>query len=105
MGLSRQISNVAHFNPSYRQQAIACQSISEAWFTREYIGSGIPPAEHPLADMLDMRSTVCGSCQGQEILVIYAKRSIHPANGDEYFDYEVICSSCGKFTLISCADN
>lgn len=66
-----------------------------------YKGTGVAPAVHPL----HLPVEGCEACQSTEVLVIAAQYSSSPMNGDEYWDYEIECQACGKFTQRSYADN
>ena len=61
-----------------------------------YLGTGIAPDDHPLAD--DISLVMCDACKSLDVLVIAAQHNIHPFSGDAYWDAEIACNECGKFT-------
>jgi len=68
-----------------------------------YKGSGVPRDRHPLGGSIKFRA--CAACESENVLVIAAQWNVHRMNGDEYYDYELVCDDCGKFTRVSFADN
>jgi hypothetical protein len=68
-----------------------------------YLGTGIKPGDHPLAWRIPFDN--CGQCQSANVLVIAAQFVVHPMSGDLYWDYEIVCADCGKFTTRSYAEN
>ena len=80
------------------------KTISEGnGFRWEYAGTGVRISEHPLKKGCDMHG--CGSCKSRNVKVIYAQMNIHPMSGDKYYDYEIFCEDCGKYTTRSYAEN
>jgi hypothetical protein len=69
-----------------------------------YKGTGIVAAKHPLEGWI-LFSTDCGACESEDTLIIAAQWSVNYHNGDRYWDYELACQSCGKFTQRSFAEN
>lgn len=105
MGFSSRSSNEPYFNRNYKNDSQLCAKINDEAFKSEYAGSGISLQEHPLKEDLNMEKRTCVACRSKNIKVIYAQRSIHPMNGDEYYDFEVVCGNCGIFSIFSFADN
>ncbi len=68
-----------------------------------YRGSGISQGEHPLKDRINFYE--CGNCKNKNTKIIYAKWVVHPMSGDVYWDYEMHCEKCGKYTTYSYAEN
>jgi len=68
-----------------------------------YYGTGIPPASHPLNGTIPMRG--CAHCGSDNVLVLYAQWSVSVHSGDCYWDYEIVCQECQKFTTRSFAEN
>ena len=68
-----------------------------------FLGTGIKPSDHPLAWRIEFGG--CGHCQSNNVLVIAAQYSVHPFSGDLYWDYEIVCNECGKFTTRSYSEN
>jgi hypothetical protein len=68
-----------------------------------YWGTGISYEEHPLKDKFSFY--VCGNCESKSVKIIYAKWAVHPMSGDVYWDYEIHCEDCGKYTTYSYAEN
>ena len=66
-------------------------------------GTGVRMDEHPLQRNCNMRG--CGNCESENVLVIYAQWSVSVHSGDSYWDYEIICEDCGKFTSRSFSEN
>jgi len=68
-----------------------------------YRGNGVKIDAHPLKDRLHMNG--CGNCRGENVLIIYAQWSVSTASGNEYWDYEMFCRDCGKYTSRSFSEN
>ncbi|MGY5854803.1 MAG: hypothetical protein RTU92_14640 [Candidatus Thorarchaeota archaeon] len=73
------------------------------WIAMVYTGTGVSIDEHPLNGKIWMKG--CGNCESENVKVIYAQWSVSPHSGDAYWDYEMICSDCGKFTSRSFNEN
>lgn len=80
----------------------ACELIPSSF--EWYIGTGIVAAEHPLDGWIIFDAT-CAACKSEDVLVIAAQWNVSMNNGDRYWDYELACQSCGKFTQNSFAEN
>ena len=72
-------------------------------FKMIYFGLGITRNKHPLKKRINMRE--CGNCNNADVKVIYAQWSVHPMSGDTYWDYEVYCEKCKKYSSRSFAGN
>lgn len=105
MGFSKYVRRSSHFNPKFATQKEACTEISPDAFKSEYIGCGISPSKHPLNGTIYMEGRSCLNCGSEKVKVIYAQRTIHPMNGNEYFDLELVCEDCMQFSLYAYADN
>lgn len=68
-----------------------------------YKGTGVAPGDHPLASCIPFKA--CEACGSDRVLVIAAQWNVHWMKGDEYWDYELECQMCKKFTQRSFADN
>ncbi|MBI1881695.1 MAG: hypothetical protein HYR94_26250 [Chloroflexi bacterium] len=68
-----------------------------------YKGTGLAPQAHPLAGYIPFKE--CAACGSSQVVVIAAQWNVHVMNGDEYWDYELACQICHKFTQRSFADN
>ena len=68
-----------------------------------YFGSGIAPSKHPLKK--HVRFGKCENCNDPDVKVIYAQWSVHPMSGDAYWDYELFCEKCKKYSSRSYAEN
>ena len=68
-----------------------------------YKGTGIVANEHPLAKYIPFKG--CANCDNDDVLVIAAQWNVNMMNGDEYWDYEIECQQCRKYTKRSFADN
>jgi len=66
-------------------------------------GTGVRWDDHPLGRLIP--HSACGACGGRDVLVVAAQRCVHPHSGDEYWDSEVRCCTCGRYTQRSFADN
>ena len=73
------------------------------WTSMEYAGTGVSLDKHPLNDRIWMKG--CGNCEGENVKVIYAHWCVSTASGDAYWDYEIICEDCGKYTSRSFNEN
>ena len=69
----------------------------------EFFGTGIPINEHPLENRCNMHG--CGECKSDNVKVIYGKWCVSTHSGDAYWDYEIACGECGKFTARSFSEN
>lgn len=72
-----------------------------AW--QEFYGTGVPFDGHPLEKHINFNG--CGACESSNVNVIYATWSVSTASGDAYWDYEIVCGDCGKFTARSFNEN
>ncbi len=68
-----------------------------------YRGQGIKASKHPLRQHIDFGT--CANCESSDVLVIAAQFNVHMMSGDKYYDYEIECQACGKFTRASYAEN
>lgn len=73
------------------------------WTWMQYEGTGVTIDEHPLKERCHMRG--CGECSSENVLVIFGRWCVSTASGDEYWDYEIKCIDCGKFTARLFSDN
>lgn len=104
MGSSRWLGDSPRFTRPdyktyYRDPCVREEDFGKTW----YRGTGIVRSEHPLADRLSF--STCDGCESRDVLVIAAQRSVHPMSGDLYYDYELECCRCGRFTARSFAGN
>ena len=76
---------------------------SNEWLGMTFRGTGVRIDDHPCKNRLHMRG--CGECSSNNVMVIYAQWSVSPHSGDSYWDYEVVCDDCGKFTARSFNEN
>ena len=79
----------------------ACQLHPDGF--KWYKGTGIAPSAHPLAGHIPFKE--CAGCGSDRVLIIAAQWNVHWLNGDEYWDYEIECQVCQRFTQRSFADN
>ncbi len=77
--------------------------LSNSYHQTWYAGTGIRPAEHPLEGYIGFSG--CGSCGSGDVLVIAAQWCVSYASGDAYWDYEIACNACGKYTQRSYCEN
>jgi hypothetical protein len=66
-------------------------------------GKGCKIEDHPLKDRTNMHG--CEECKSEDVLVIYGQWSVSTHSGDSYWDYEVVCQDCGKYTARSFNEN
>ena len=71
--------------------------------SREYYGTGVQINEHPLKNHINFYG--CGECESTNVKVIYGQWCVSTASGDAYWDYEIVCDDCGKFTARSYNEN
>lgn len=69
-----------------------------------YRGTGIAPLRHPIHGHIPFQYASCGNCESKDVLVIVAQWNVSYSNGDRYWDYEIECQECGKFTKRSYCD-
>lgn len=67
-----------------------------------YVGTGIAPHDHPLASHIFFAG--CAACGSEQVLVIAAQWNVSYASGDAYWDYEIVCQECHKYTKRAYAD-
>lgn len=103
MGLNSWVHKTPALTLADYQQCFASDGAVFADGSGWYRGTGIAPAAHPLAGEIPFAG--CEHCTSRNVLVIAAQRSIHPMSGDEYWDYELVCQICGRFTQRSYAEN
>ena len=81
-----------------------CIPTERNWELQEiFYGTGIKPADHPMTGTIPFRG--CGHCESENVLVIYTQWSVSSASGDCYWDYEIACQDCHKFTARSFSEN
>ena len=68
-----------------------------------YEGTGISPNNHPFKKRIRMWG--CRNCDNEEVKVIYVRWVVHPMSGDKYWDYEIHCEKCNKYSQYSFAGN
>ncbi len=68
-----------------------------------YKGTGVVTADHPLRESIPFEG--CGNCSNKKVDIIAAQYTVHPNSGDAYWDYEVFCDECDRFTQRSFAEN
>lgn len=80
-----------------------CELIGEFdWLQQIYRGTGITPEGHPAKNI---PFSDCENCQSKNVLVLYTQWSVSPHSGDKYWDFEIVCNDCGKFTSKSYSEN
>ena len=89
------------YETEYSEPLIANEENEGIW--QEFYGTGVPIDGHPLKKHINFYS--CGECESSEVMVIYATWSVSTASGDAYWDYEIACRDCGKFTARSFNEN
>jgi hypothetical protein len=68
-----------------------------------HVGTGIEPENHPLNNHIRFHG--CENCKSDHVKVIYAHWCVSPHSGDSYWDYELYCEDCQKYTQSSFAEN
>ena len=89
------------FESEYAEPLIANERNEGVW--QEFWGTGVPFEEHPLKSHINFYG--CGECKSSNVDVIYGHWSVSTASGDDYWDYEIVCKDCGKFTDRSFNEN
>ncbi|MHA1760307.1 MAG: hypothetical protein ACTSXA_06765 [Candidatus Heimdallarchaeota archaeon] len=80
-----------------------CELVGEFnWLKQVYRGTGVAPKDHP-AENVPIGN--CENCKSENVLAIYTQWSVSPHSGDKYWDYEIFCEDCGKYTSKSYAEN
>ncbi|MEX2683498.1 MAG: hypothetical protein Q6373_018115 [Candidatus Sigynarchaeota archaeon] len=79
------------------------EDLSSSFHQDWYTGTGIRPDDHPLARFISFSG--CGSCGSDDVLVIAAQWCVAYHSGDVYWDYEIACNACGKYTRCSYCEN
>jgi len=79
-----------------------CKEIRESGKTW-YKGTGINWEKHPLKRFIPKFG--CANCNNKDVKIIAAQFSVHPMSGDRYWDCEVFCAKCGKYTQRAYAEN
>ncbi|MCB1306581.1 MAG: hypothetical protein KDK30_00300 [Leptospiraceae bacterium] len=106
MGLEMYVTETPTFTtPDYRTRYVTpCVSDRKDPMDFEwYRGTGIDPQRHPLAPVI--RFGACQNCESANVLVIAAQHNVHRMSGDVYYDYELSCNDCNRFTRVSFAGN
>ena len=78
-------------------------TINNDYDWQEFKGTGVKLEDHPLNGTIPMRE--CPNCDSKDVKVIYAKWCVSVHSGDTYWDYEIFCEACKKFSLRSYAEN
>jgi hypothetical protein len=73
------------------------------WDGKIFRGTGVPIKDHPQNGSINMYG--CGNCKSDNVAIIYTQWSVSVASGDVYWDYELVCKDCSKFTSKSFSDN
>lgn len=79
-----------------------CEKIKEYGQTW-YKGTGISFVDHPLKNHIWFNG--CGNCESNNVKVLAAQWSVSYHSGDQYWDYEIFCEDCGKYTQRAYAEN
>ena len=90
-----------NYTECYEQPII--ENPKNEWTWCEYYGTGVPIKGHPLAGKVNLYG--CAECKSDNVTVIYAKWCVSTISGDAYWDYEIKCEDCGKFTARSFNEN
>lgn len=69
-----------------------------------YVGTGVSADSHPLKDKISFIKN-CPNCNSEHIHITYAKHQVHIHSGDEYYQYEGVCQSCGEPIKDSYSEN
>lgn len=68
-----------------------------------YKGTGVSAEKHPLSGCVTFGP--CVGCGSRNVLVIAAQFNVHPFSGDSYYDYELACLDCERFSTVSYSEN
>jgi hypothetical protein len=88
-----------HFKTPCKLDTELSDSRHQDW----YAGTGIEPGKHPLDGTIWF--SCCGSCKSNDVLVIAAQWCVSHHSGNEYWDYEITCNTCGRYTQRSFSEN
>jgi len=89
------------YETEFAEPLIANDENEGIW--QEFWGTGVPIDGHPLERHINFSD--CGACKSHNVKVIYATWSVSTASGDAYWDSEIVCEDCGKFTARSFNEN
>jgi len=99
------LSITRQFYPFDTEPCILTHFQGQDW----YHGTGITPQTHPASRFpvlfSDLCSSVCGFCASPQVLVVALQTCVNPMSGDLYYDYEIVCQTCGGFTAFAYAEN
>ena len=68
-------------------------------------GTGAYKKDHPHMGFIPEWAIVCGKCKNDNPLILYTHWVVNIHSGDAYWDVEVFCEKCKRFTLRAYAEN
>ena len=83
----------------YKEPCKKYNEMGKTW----YRGTGISWEKHPLKEFIPKFK--CGNCGNEDVKIIAAQFNVHMMSGDRYWDCEVYCIKCGKYTQRAYAEN
>ncbi len=90
--------------PEHYRAPLVTLKDDDATSQYEYAGTGVTRDEHPLSKSCD-GFMPCSFCERADVLVVYARYAISHASGDAYYDCEVYCADCKRFTTKSFSEH
>ncbi|MHA1379194.1 MAG: hypothetical protein ACTSRG_12500 [Candidatus Helarchaeota archaeon] len=73
-------------------------------FGQEWLkGRGVLWIDHPLKNKIPKWATICGNCKNDETKIIAAHWEIDIHTGNPFWDCEVYCDKCKRYTQYSLA--
>jgi hypothetical protein len=88
----------ADYEATYSEPYVKVRQYGQDW----YLGKGVRWEDHPLKGYIPKYRW--GNCESENVKIIAAQWCVSYASGDQYFDCELICADCGKYTQYSYAD-
>ncbi len=88
----------ADYKTRYTDPFIEIEEGGQTW----YKGTGVAWENHPLKGHFPKYP--CGNCGNKDVKIIAAQWSVSYASGDAYWDVEIACEQCGKYTKYAYTD-
>jgi hypothetical protein len=91
-----------NYKSTFRPPIEEVRKGGQDWF----LGTGVLWKDHPLKDYIpEWAGTRCGNCKGTNTKIIAAQWSVSYASGDSYWDCEIFCEDCEKYTQRAFSEN
>jgi len=90
------------YKTRYKEPVKKVHKLGQDW----YLGTGIAWKDHPLKNYIpEWAGTKCKNCNSKNTKIIAAQWSVAFHSGDIYWDCEIFCEDCGKYTQRAYAEN